>query len=110
MDRTIKPHDLNEQLARTTNITLLDVRRKADYDAAKDALPGALWRDPDKVAEWGSALPKDGNVVVYCVRGGSVSKAVIDELLKKNVPARFIEGGIEAWKADGNKTETTSDR
>jgi rhodanese-related sulfurtransferase len=105
MDRTIKPQDLKEQLAIKSGITLLDVRRKADYDVAKDALPGAAWRDPDKVAEWGNALPKDGNVVVYCVRGGSVSKTVIDELLKQNVPARFIEGGIEAWKADGNKTE-----
>ena len=110
MDRTIKPQDLKEQSAGNTNITLIDVRRKADYDAAQDALPGAAWRDPDKVAEWGSVLPTDGNVVVYCVRGGSVSNTVIDELLKKKIPARFIEGGIEAWKAAGNKTEAKSSR
>jgi len=107
MDRTIKPQDLKKQLAINTNITLLDVRRKADYAAAADALPGATWRDPDKVAEWSRDLPKNGNVVVYCVRGGSVSNAVIDELLKNNVPARFMEGGIEAWKAN-NKTEPKS--
>jgi len=110
MDRTIKAQDLKEQLAADTNITLLDVRRKADYDAAKDVLPHAEWRDQDKAAEWSGALPKEGSVVVYCVRGGSVSNNVLDELQKKNIPARFLEGGIEAWKAVGNKTETKSDR
>ena len=37
--------------------------------------------------------------MVYCVRGGSVSNRVVDHLQEKNVQARFIEGGIEAWKA-----------
>jgi rhodanese-related sulfurtransferase len=108
MNRTIKPEELTEQLAINANITLLDVRRNSDYDSAKDSLPHAEWRDPYKVAEWGSVLPKDGSVVIYCVRGGSVSNRVLDELLKKDVPARFIEGGIEAWKADGNNTDIKS--
>jgi rhodanese-related sulfurtransferase len=53
------------------------------------------------VAEWSTDLPVDKQVVVYCVRGGSVSNNVLDHLQGKNVHARFIEGGIEAWKAAG---------
>lgn len=101
MERTIHPEDLKEQLATRKDLILLDVRRKADYDADQDRLPGAEWRDPDNVGEWSTALPKDKQVMVYCVRGGSVSNRVIDHLQEKNVQARFIEGGIEAWKAAG---------
>ena len=99
MERTIQPEDLKEQLATRKDLILLDVRRKEDYDADQEKLPGAEWRDPDKVDEWSTELPKDKQVMVYCVRGGSVSNRVIDHLQEMNVQARFIEGGIEAWKS-----------
>jgi rhodanese-related sulfurtransferase len=38
------------------------------------------------------------------VRGGSVSNAVVDALQAKGLKARFIEGGLEAWKATGGTT------
>jgi rhodanese-related sulfurtransferase len=101
MERTIRPDDLKEQLAARKELVLLDVRRKSDYDVDPEKLPGAEWRDPDKVAEWSMDLHGDRQVVVYCVRGGSVSNKVLDHLQGKNVQARFIEGGIEAWKAAG---------
>jgi rhodanese-related sulfurtransferase len=101
MERTIQPEDLKEQLVARKDILLLDVRRKMDYDAGEEKLPGAEWRDPDKVDEWSASLPGNKHVVVYCVRGGSVSNRVLDQLWKKNVQARFIEGGMEAWKAAG---------
>jgi rhodanese-related sulfurtransferase len=41
--------------------------------------------------------------VVYCVRGGSVSNSVVDRLQAAGVKARYIEGGIEAYKAAGGK-------
>ena len=113
MERTIKPQDLRKQLATLNNLILLDVRRKADYDADQEKLPGAEWRDPDKVAEWSASLPKNSQVVVYCVRGGSVSNRVLDHLQEQNVQASFIEGGVEAWKASGGpmikKREKTLD-
>jgi rhodanese-related sulfurtransferase len=99
MERTIKPEDLKEQLASRRDIMLLDVRRKADYDADKDTLPNAAWRDPEKVDEWSRELPRDKNVIIYCARGGSVSNKVLDRLLDKKIQARYIEGGIAAWKA-----------
>ncbi len=100
MSRTIKPNDL-KPLVEKKSVTVLDVRRKNDFDADPAKLPGAEWKNPEQMAEWGKTLPKDKEVVIYCARGGSVSNSVLDHLLGQGVKARFIEGGIEAWKAAG---------
>ena len=103
MSRTINPNDL-KPLVEKKSVTVLDVRRQNDLDADPAKLPGAEWKNPEQMAEWGKALPKDKEVVIYCARGGSVSNAVLDSLLGQGVKARFIEGGIEAWKAAGGPT------
>ena len=43
------------------------------------------------------------DIVLYCVRGGGVSNSVVDALQAKGLKARFIEGGIEGWKAAGGE-------
>jgi rhodanese-related sulfurtransferase len=105
MERTIKPEDLKEQLSARTDIMLIDVRRSSDVAADPSSIPGAEWRDPEKVAEWSKDLPRDRPFVVYCVRGGSVSNAVLDVLKDKGVTAQYLEGGLAGWKAAGNKTD-----
>ena len=96
--RTIKPAQLDPD---TTLV--FDVRREADYAASAEAIPGALWKNPDKIDAWIAAVPRTIDVVVYCVRGGEVSNAVVDRLQAAGVKARFIEGGLEAYKAAGGK-------
>jgi len=103
MSRTITPNDL-KPLVEKKAVTVLDVRRSNDYDADKVKLPGAQWKNPEQIAEWSKTLSKDKDVVVYCARGGSVSNSVLDQLLGQGFKARFIEGGIEAWKAAGGPT------
>jgi rhodanese-related sulfurtransferase len=66
-------------------------------------LAGATWKDPSQIADWADSLPKDQDIVLYCVRGGSVSNSVVDTLQAKGLKARFIEGGIEGWKASGGE-------
>lgn len=105
MKRTITNEELKTLLDTHKDVTILDVRRKADLDSAPEGVPGAPWRDPDKVEEWSKDLPEDKNVVIYCARGGSVSNKVLDQLLEKKIQARYLEGGIAAWKAAGNPTE-----
>jgi len=100
MDRTIKPEVLKTEL---TGKVILDVRRAADRDASSEQLAGASWKDPERLAEWADSLPKDQDIVLYCVRGGSVSNSVVDALQAKGLKARFIEGGIEGWKASGGE-------
>ena len=97
MPETISPQEANVLLAEGT-ITLLDVRRKADKEADPEMIPGAVWQDPEKVGEWEQALPPGMKVVIYCARGGSVSKSTLASLRESNHDAVFIEGGIEAWK------------
>ncbi|MBI4742762.1 MAG: sulfurtransferase [Betaproteobacteria bacterium] len=100
MERIIKPETLKAELATRH---LIDVRRAADRDASPEQLPGATWHDPEKLAEWADGLPRDKNIVLYCVRGGSVSNGVVDALQAKGLRASFIEGGIEGWKAAGGE-------
>jgi rhodanese-related sulfurtransferase len=77
---------------------VFDVRRDADYEADKQMILGAIRRDPEQVDQWAQEIPKDKDVVVYCIRGGSVSNAIVDKLLAAGVSVRYIEGGWEAWK------------
>ncbi len=100
MERTVRPQDL-----KLAGKHLIDVRRAADRDASPEQIPGAAWHDPEKLAEWAGSLPKDREIVLYCVRGGSVSNAVVEALQARGLDARFIEGGIEGWKAAGGAVE-----
>lgn len=101
MERTIKPETLKSSL---NDKHLIDVRRTSDLDTSTEALPGATWHDPAKIAEWAGSLPRDKHIVLYCVRGGSVSNSVVDALHAEGLDACFIEGGIEGWKAAGGTT------
>lgn len=96
--RTITPSELQE---RAGEFAIIDVRRKADFDGK--TILNAPWHDPDRVGEWSRSLPSTKEIVLYCARGGSVSNKVLDGLLSANIAARYLEGGIEAWKQSGGK-------
>jgi len=98
LPRTLGPTDLNPD---TTLV--FDVRREADYAASSETIPGALWKNPDKIDAWIGAVPRTLDVVIYCVRGDTVSNSVVDRLQAAGVKARYIEGGLEAYKAAGGK-------
>ncbi len=83
---------------------VLDVRRQADYEAAAETVPDALWKDPEQIERWIGALPKTHEVVVYCARGGAVSASVVARLRAEGIKARFIAGGLEGYKAAGGRT------
>jgi rhodanese-related sulfurtransferase len=100
MERTIKPEILKTELA---GKYILDVRRCADHAASTEQIAGANWHDPEKLTDWADSLPQDRDIVLYCVRGGGVSNSVVDALQAQGLKARFIEGGIEGWKAAGGE-------
>jgi rhodanese-related sulfurtransferase len=105
MDKAITPEGLKKLKQEKKDVIILDVRRKSDYESDSQTIPGAQWHDPEKVAEWSKTLPKDKDIVVYCVRGGSVSQAVAGALLEKNLNAKYVEGGVSAWKESGGEVE-----
>ena len=109
-ERTIDPKELMSAIGKGEDVVVIDVRRKDDYSADPQMIPNASWKDPNLVAQWSDELPKDKKVIVYCVRGGSVSNAVLDQLLASGINARFIEGGMTAWKEQGGPLMTKRQR
>jgi rhodanese-related sulfurtransferase len=99
MERTIQPEDFKEQQTSRNDLILPDVQRRVDYNADQEKSTGLEWRNPDNVDAWSSTLPQDRRLRVYCVLGGPVGSRVIDRLHERNIDARFIAGGIEAWKS-----------
>lgn len=97
--RTIAAADVHPDSA-----LIFDIRREADFMASSEIIPGALWKNPEKIDLWVGALPRTLDLVVYCVRGGGVSNSVVDRLHAEGIKARYIEGGIEAWKSAGGQT------
>lgn len=104
MNPNLSPDEL-KKLLDSKRVTLLDVRRKADYEAEPNLIPGATWRDPEQVENWAQQLPKDRSVVVYCVKGGAVSQSVTATLTGKQINACYVEGGLKAWKEAGGELE-----
>ena len=97
MEPSIRPEKL-KKILEEGSVLLLDVRRKADYDADPGTIPGAAWRNPEQVEIWSHEIPKDQRVVVYCVKGGSVSQSITAALVKKDIQACYVQGGLKAWK------------
>jgi rhodanese-related sulfurtransferase len=105
MSGTITPTELSKMLEENQDVVIFDVRRRADYEADGETIPGAVWRDPEQVDLWSKDIPGSKEVVIYCVKGGSVSKSVSARLLDEQVNVSYIEGGLSAWKQSGGEVK-----
>lgn len=83
---------------------VVDVRKPPAFDADPLVIAAAIRRGHDTVAHWAAALPAGREVVVYCVHGHEVSQGAARALAGCGVNARYLEGGIEGWKAAGAPT------
>ncbi|MGQ0523034.1 MAG: rhodanese-like domain-containing protein [Betaproteobacteria bacterium] len=97
MSRSITAVELKSLLARNLPLTVLDLRRKADYDAEPRLVPGARKLEHKEIDEWSKTLPRDRDIVLYCAHGKTISNAALDRLLALGFKARFIEGGMDGW-------------
>ena len=98
MDACITPAALRQSLASANPPIVIDVRKEPTFLGAPDLIRGALRRDPAGVIQWKLALPASASVVVYCVHGREVSQSVA-----KTLGAKYLEGGIESWRASGGE-------
>ena len=96
MEYSIAAADLAELMASGKPLTLLDVRRREDYEASPEMMKGAQWKDPAKVDQWQATIPKEQEAIIYCARGGSVSQRVRQQLADAGIQARYVAGGLEA--------------
>jgi rhodanese-related sulfurtransferase len=78
---------------------VIDVRRNPAFRDSPEMIRGALRRDPEAVGDWVASLPQASSVVVYCAHGREVSRGVAAALAGRGLQARYLEGGIDEWKA-----------
>src|SRR5712692_11807267 len=102
MDASISSRKLLSAIREGRSPLVIDVRRKPAFRAATDMIAGALWRDPERVADWAAELPRASRVVAYCVHGREVSQGAAKALAALGLTAHYLQGGIEeGWKAAG---------
>ena len=89
--------------------TVLDVRRAGVYAQASNRIPGAAWRDPVAVGQWVADLPAGRPLVVYCVYGHEVGRAIAMRLRAAGLDAHFLRGGIDGWAAAGRPVQAKSE-
>jgi rhodanese-related sulfurtransferase len=107
MSNAISSEELKQLLNQELDAPIvIDVRRKNDFEADQHLIPGAQWKDPEQVENWGKDLPQDKAVVVYCVRGGSVSQSVAAKLAENKVKVTYLEGGLAAWDQSAEKPQS----
>jgi rhodanese-related sulfurtransferase/DNA-binding transcriptional ArsR family regulator len=92
--------DQLQQLARTTNVTVLDVRPREEYAAGH--IPGAVSIPLDELADRLDDLPDDGHIVAYC-RGAYCVLAhdAIRLLHAHGRHARRLADGMLEWRLAG---------
>lgn len=105
MADSISVSDLSDHLVNNRKIMLLDVRRRSDFEQSPQKIAGARWHDPEAIADWIDTVPRDRDVVVYCVKGGSVSQSVTAQLKGQACRVKFLDGGIKAWRENGGAVE-----
>ena len=104
-DQTVSPDELMAH--RSRGGTVLDVRLREDFDSDPVLIPGAVYKDPERIQAWADQMsPTDGPVVVYCVRGKWVSQKAATYLESRGFEVFSLDGGIEGWKADERETIT----
>jgi rhodanese-related sulfurtransferase len=61
----ITAQDLKAKLG-NSDITILDVRREAHWNASDRKIVGAVRENPDAIASWAGRYAKEKTLVLYC--------------------------------------------
>jgi rhodanese-related sulfurtransferase len=93
------PHALAAQLLSNDAPLLIDVRKNELFLACGYILPAALRRDPVQFDSWACTLPVATSVILYCAHGHELSQNMTMALRQRGVPAHYLQGGIEQWRA-----------
>jgi rhodanese-related sulfurtransferase len=83
---------------------VLDVRRDSAFTAEPVMVAGAVRLPSEDMDRLAAELPPGAAPVCYCVHGHEVSRAAAGRLRALGFEARFLEGGLEAWRASGAPT------
>jgi rhodanese-related sulfurtransferase len=98
---TITASQLSRLIGLPDAPAILDLRTDEDHAADPRLLPASFRRDARTVAAWAGDYA-GRSVVVVCRRGLKISQGAAAWLRHGGVRAEVLEGGFEAWAADGN--------
>jgi rhodanese-related sulfurtransferase len=84
--------------------TLVDVRSDDAFAQEARLIPTAFRRGPE-AQTWADRLEPWRPVVAYCAHGRELSRNAAAELAQRGFVARYLEGGLEAWRAAGGALE-----
>ena len=102
-------HGASESLAASHDdlpaAQVLDVRRAGVFGKAGAVIAGAAWRDPAAVADWARDVPKDKEIVVYCVYGHEVGRQRRCGCARKVVGRAFSVGESMPGKPRGRPVD-----
>ena len=75
MEKTITTTELTGILQAGDPVTLLDVRRKDDFDKAPQTFASAQWKNPAEIDQWLPTVPGSGHLLCSWRIGQPVSSA-----------------------------------
>lgn len=84
---------------------LIDVRREGRRKEEGVEIADSEWLDPALWLEWKDAIPTTRPVVLYCAHGHELSQGLSAALRAMGIDARYLLGGIAAWRAAGQRVE-----
>jgi membrane protein DedA with SNARE-associated domain/rhodanese-related sulfurtransferase len=107
--RTISPHSLREKLGNGGTIALIDLLNFEEAGPAVEGIPGAVRIAPARLRIRDEVfMPKDVEVVLYCSSPREFTSARVTlALLRRGIANVFVlDGGLNAWKAEGYPVTT----
>jgi rhodanese-related sulfurtransferase len=101
-------HELESMMHGEPSPVILDVRSWNQVQLDPRSIPGALHVPPQDAGLRLASLKHHGEVVVYCNCPNEVSAARVARLFMKHreIRARPLQGGLDAWVAAGYPVET----
>jgi len=93
--------DLATLAGSADKVRIIDVRRPENLAQATETVAHATWHDPSQLDQWTSELDPSQPVVVCCVHGLDIGRSTAMALRARGFDARYLAGGIEAWRAAG---------
>nr|WP_304505242.1 rhodanese-like domain-containing protein [Achromobacter sp. MY14] len=70
------------------------------------AIANGQWLDPALWLEWKDTIPATQPVIIYCAHGHELSQGLAATLRAMGIDARYLLGGIEAWRSNGQSVES----
>ena len=103
----ITPEELKAMLDSNRKVFIVDLRNQLDVTIDRFRIPGAYHALPE-IIDREDAIPRDGDVVVYCTCPNEATSARVAHQLRQMGISRVrpLAGGLTAWRDRGFPIET----